>query len=211
MKKIPLIAGAALAALLAGVAIAQPGPHPEGPPKTRAELQAKVAERFKQSDTNGDGFVTKAEADAARAKMRETFTDRRQERRIERFAALDKDRNGSLSREEYLAPPPPGDRKNARGPGHDGKPGPHGRDMMRGGGAWMGNWFERMDANKDGKVSLAEAQAQPLAMFDRMDTNKDGTISPEEHEAARDGMRAKWKERRDHRGPGDAPPPPPEG
>lgn len=215
MKKKPLVAGAALAALLAGVAFAQPAPRPDGPPsppKTRAELQAKIAEQFRQADANGDGFVTRAEADAARAKMREAFAEKRAERKAERFAALDKDRNGSLSKEEYMAPPsPPGADKQARGPGgRDGKPGAHrfGR-MHRGGGAWMGAWFDRMDANKDGKVSLAEAQAQPLAMFDKVDTNHDGTISPEERKSAHDAMRAKWQDRRGHRGPGEAPPPPP--
>lgn len=210
MKKKPLIAGAAMAALLAGVAFAQPAPRPDGPPpapKTRAELQAKITERFKQADTNGDGFVTKAEADAARAKMREAFAERRAERKADRFAALDRNHDGSLSKEEYMAPPP-GKDKDARGPGRrDGKPGGHRGGRMHGGG-WMGNWFDRMDANKDGKVSLAEALAQPLAMFDKVDTNHDGTISADEQKAAHDAMRAQWKERRgDHRGPGNPPPP----
>ncbi|KQX25487.1 MULTISPECIES: EF-hand domain-containing protein [unclassified Sphingomonas] len=201
MKKSPLIAGAALAALLAGAAIAAPGPRGDGPPppQTRAEVQAKVAERFKRADANGDGFVTKAEADAARAKMREAFAEKRQERKGERFAMLDKDGNGSLSKDEYLAPPPPRAGKEAGRPGRDGKHGRPGWGRMHHGGgmAMMGHWFDRADANKDGKVSLAEAQAAPLAMFDRVDTNKDGTISPEERTAAHEAMRAKWKERRE--------------
>ena len=72
-----------------------------------------------------------------------------------------------------------------------------GHGMRHGGGMPMGGmWFERADANKDGKVSLAEASAGALAMFDRADADKNGTISPEEHKAARDAMRAKWQERR---------------
>lgn len=202
MKKSPLIAGAALAALIAGAAIAAPGPRGDGPPapKTRAEVQAKVAEHFKRADTNGDGFVTKAEAEASRAKMREAFAEKRQERKGERFAMLDKDGNGSLSKDEYLAPPPPrGAGKETGRPGRDGKHGRPGWGRMHHGGgmAMMGPWFDRADANKDGKVSLAEAQAAPLAMFDRVDANKDGTISPEERQAAHEAMRAKWKERRD--------------
>ncbi len=223
MKKTPWIAGAALAAMLAGAtAFAAPDGRRDGPPpppKTRAEVQAKIAEHFKKLDTNGDGFVTKEEAEAARTKMRAEFAEKRQERRGERFAMLDKDKNGSLSKEEYMAPPPRGDGK---GPdGADGKRGRdgHGPGMHRGGrggrhhggpgmmGFGGGKMFERADANKDGKVSLAEAQAGPLAMFDKIDTNKDGTISPQEHEAARDAMRAKWKERRD----GDKTPPAPKG
>ena len=206
MTKTKLIAGAALAALLAGGAIAAPGPGRDGPrpPQTRAELQAKIAEHFKKADANGDGVVTKAEADAARDKMRAAFAEKRQERKGERFAALDTDKNGSLSKEEFLAPPAPrGDGKDAGRPGRDGK---HGRDGRHGGWggkrhgggmAMTGHWFDRADANKDGKVTLAEAQAGPLARFDSLDTNKDGTISPEERKAGREAMRGKWQERRD--------------
>jgi hypothetical protein len=53
-----------------------------------------------------------------------------------------------------------------------------------------GHGFEEMDANHDGKVSLAEAQAFATRIFDRFDTNKDGTISPEERQAAREAFRA---------------------
>lgn len=198
MKKTSLIAGAALAALLAGVAVAQPGTRGDGQPLTRAEVQAKIAERFKKADANGDGFVTKAEADAARAGMRAAFAEKRQERKAERFAMLDKDRNGSLSKDEYLAPSPRGDAREAGRPDRDGKHGWRGWGGRHHGGgmAMMGDWFDRADVNKDGKVSLAEAQAGPLARFDRIDTNHDGTISPAERQAARDAMRAKWQERR---------------
>ena len=44
--------------------------------------------------------------------------------------------------------------------------------------------LQRLDANKDGKVSPAEYKALALTAFDRIDTNKDGTISPEEKQAA---------------------------
>ena len=187
MKKTPWIAGAALAATLGVAAYAA---APDGPPKTRAEVQARVAEHFKKADANGDGFVTKAEADAARATMKAKFAERREERRDERFAMLDTDKNGSLSKDEFSARPPRSEDME-HGRMHRG----HG--MRHGGGMAMGGmWFERADANKDGKVSLAEASAGALAMFDRADANKDGTISPEEHEAARDAMRAKWQERR---------------
>ncbi|KRB79492.1 hypothetical protein ASE00_19880 [Sphingomonas sp. Root710] len=191
MKKTTWIAGAALAATLGVAAYAA---APDGPPNTRAEVQARVAEQFKKADTNGDGFVTKAEADAARAAMKAKFAERRAERRDERFAALDTDKNGALSKEEFSVRQRPG--------GGDGEHRGHGRHGMHRGGMGGGHfgmggmWFDRADANKDGKVSLAEASAGALAMFDRVDTNKDGTISPEEHKAARDAMRAKWQERR---------------
>jgi hypothetical protein len=40
--------------------------------------------------------------------------------------------------------------------------------------------FEDADANRDGRVSLAEAQAMALAHFDKADLNHDGKITPEE-------------------------------
>ena len=187
MKKTPWIAAVAFAATLGAGAYAA---TPDGPPKTRADVQARVAEQFGKADANGDGFVTKTEADAARAAMKAKFAKRRDERRDERFAMLDTDKNGSLSKGEFSARPPRPEGKE-HGRMHRG----HG--MRHGGGMPMGGmWFERADANKDGKVSLAEASAGALAMFDRADADKNGTISPEEHKAARDAMRAKWQERR---------------
>ncbi len=43
--------------------------------------------------------------------------------------------------------------------------------------------MERLDSNKDGKLSLAEYSAMPLAMFDRFDTDKDGKMSQDEKDA----------------------------
>jgi len=203
MKKTPWIAGVALATTLAVAAAAQPA-H-EGPPKTRAEMQARIAEHFSKADANGDGFVTKAEFDTARTAMYAKYMEHRQKRRAEHFAMLDKDKNGSLSKEEYMAP-----RASEMGHGghdgpggmHDGKHGMmrHGMGGMGMGGMGMGDgWFARADANKDGKLSLAEASAGALAIFDKVDTNHDGTISPAEHDAARAMMREKWHEK--HEGP----------
>jgi len=208
MTKTPWILGAAIAAIaVAGTAVAMPGGHDgrDGPPKTRAEVQAKIAEHFRKADTNGDGYVTKAEADAARDAMKAKFAERRAEHQEERFAELDTNKDGQLSKAEFTAPRDRGDKDRPRA--RDGRGGPDGKHWggrghhgMRGGAMGMrgmgGNWFERADANKDGKVSLAEAQAGPLAMFDKVDTDKDGTISPAEHEAARAAMRAKWQEKR---------------
>jgi hypothetical protein len=44
-------------------------------------------------------------------------------------------------------------------------------------------WFTRIDANRDGRVTLAELSAAPLANFDRIDANHDGILSPEERAA----------------------------
>ena len=46
------------------------------------------------------------------------------------------------------------------------------------------HWFERNDANGDGRVTLAEAEARPLEMFDMADVNKDGVVSVQERQVA---------------------------
>ncbi len=185
---------------------------PAMPPLTRADAEKRVSEQFAMLDLNHDGVLTRDEIAKARREhgpeaMMKEFRDKE-------FAALDKDKNGSLSREEFDAPrplphmaatdgPPPAGHpmirqiviRHMRGPG-----GPGG-DMM--GGAW----FDRADANKDDKVTLAEAKTSVLAMFDRADLNHDGTITPDERRAAFRRMR--------HGpgmmpgGPGMMPPPPP--
>lgn len=46
--------------------------------------------------------------------------------------------------------------------------------------------FTALDANKDGKVTKAEAQKNPMVaqMFDQADKNKDGSLSKDEFAAA---------------------------
>ena len=53
-----------------------------------------------------------------------------------------------------------------------------------------GKMFDRMDANKDGKLDAADREARQKARFDRLDTNKDGSISREEFAARPDRTRA---------------------
>jgi Ca2+-binding EF-hand superfamily protein len=46
--------------------------------------------------------------------------------------------------------------------------------------------FTKMDANKDGKLDTADREARQNARFDRIDTNKDGQISRQEFAAGHD-------------------------
>jgi len=204
MKK-KLLIGGAIGATIAVAAFAQMSPHDSRPPgpKTRAEVQAMVADHFKAADTNKDGFVTKVEFTAARDAMKAKMDAMRAEHRGKMFAKLDKDGNGSLSKAEFDAPPPPGGHEGPGGPGpdgprhgHRGRGGPMMYRGMMGGGFGGDRWFDRADANKDGKLTLAEASAGPLAMFDKADTNHDGTISSEERKAAFEAMRGRWKDRK---------------
>ena len=64
---------------------------------------------------------------------------------------------------------------------------------MRGGMA--GRIFEKADANHDGRVTQAEAQAEAFAHFDMMDANHDGRVTPAERKAARQHMMMQHKGR----------------
>ena len=48
-----------------------------------------------------------------------------------------------------------------------------------------GKRFERIDADKDGRISLAEVTTQRLRAFDRADANRDGRLTREERQATR--------------------------
>jgi hypothetical protein len=195
MKK--FLIGAGLAALVVTPALAlQQDAQPNRPDRmatmTRADVQARVQQRFSALDTNRDGVVTKAEAEAAQALKQQERQAKRAEHRDRTFAARDIDGNGQLSKQEFAAKPAGPDRGATQGRGHRGKG--HMRMGMRGG---MGErMFAMMDANKDGKVTLDEASARPLAMFDRADANKDGKVTPEERRAARQAMRQSWAAKR---------------
>ena len=191
MKKLAI--GASLAALIAIPALAFQATPPAGKDRveTRAAVEAKVKDHFARMDLNKDGVVTQDEIKAGRdARMKE--------RADQRFAALDTDKNGQISRAEFDAGRGQGRERFAerRGGGeHDARHGGHHRGDRMGGHRWGGgdrggNWFAMMDANKDGKVTLAEATANRLAWFDKVDTNKDGTVTSDERRAAFAQMRA---------------------
>ncbi len=55
--------------------------------------------------------------------------------------------------------------------------------------ALPGRFISRIDADKDGKASLAELSTRMLAMFDQADADKDGSVTAEERKVARDAIR----------------------
>jgi Ca2+-binding EF-hand superfamily protein len=197
MKKL-LIGSAALLASTAAVAQVAPAPSPAPQAKaakvhTRAEVQAKVAEHFARLDTNHDGSVTKVEADAARAAFRSQSTERREDRREQAFDRLDSNRDGAISRAEWDAHAAQRQQRVAtRDRDGDGR-----RDGRRFAGGRMhnlgGHMFEMADANKDGRVTLQEAQAAALRHFDMADANRDGQITPDERRQVRQRMRAQHR------------------
>ena len=197
-----LFAGIAAAGLIAIVpAFAQtPAPAPVAPhapmarDHTRVEVAAKVAEHFAKLDTNRDGFVTKAEADAVRGQMRAKFAENRPERikhRKERtemrrehsFERIDTNNDGSISRAEFDTAHAKRDAmadRNGDGMRDHRRMAGAMRKMHAGMGGFGGHMFETADANKDGRVSLQEAQGAALQRFDTADLNHDGRITREE-------------------------------
>lgn len=219
--------GASVAALAALPAIAQPAPPAAehggrwNAPQTRAEVEKQIADRFAKMDVNKDGAVTEAELKAASDARRAERQTKMAEARTRMFAAMDTDKNGQLSRQEWDAHHAGMQakwaerRETAKADGdRDGKDRSHrgmrmkgdkdGREMGhrmmmrhgRDGRGWGGAWIETADANKDGRVTLAEAKAKPLARFDAADTNKDGTLSSDERKAAHEAKRAERKAQR---------------
>jgi Ca2+-binding EF-hand superfamily protein len=193
MKK-PLIVAACAAALLgvSGAALAQSGPpHPH-------------AGRLMSHDGNGDGAVTRAELDAARASE---------------FARLDADRDGALTGEELRAAhqghrghgPGEGPRPDANNDGtvtreeflarpnamfdamdanDDGvlssaEMAEHrshrGRSDHR---RRRGPDPVRFDSNRDGRITQAEFSTGGQMIFERLDADDDGRITQEEADAA---------------------------
>jgi Secreted protein acidic and rich in cysteine Ca binding region/EF hand len=130
-----------------------------GAPLTKANVEAQVKANFSRMDANRDGFVTQAESAAARGEMIDART-------TAMFNSLDADRNGQISRAEFAAA-----QRRALNQATGGKGIPD-RD------------FALADSNKDGRVSLEEALAQPRRQFDAVDGNRDGVLSIDERKAA---------------------------
>jgi Ca2+-binding EF-hand superfamily protein len=83
--------------------------------------------RFDQLDADKDGFITQAEIDTARNKMRSEMRSEMSRRGAENWKAADKDADGAISRSEAEAGMP-----------------------------MLFRRFDQLDANKDGKISRDE-------------------------------------------------------
>jgi len=210
MKKY-LIAAAVLMAGTAALAQTAPvAPAPAAPPPpmahpmadkvmTRAETVAMVREHFTQMDTNKDGAVTTAELDQGRAKWAGHGKDMAGGPMGDPNAAfdrLDTNKDGVISRDEFAKAHEQRIerrveiRKERQEGAKDGKDVQKQAWGMHHGMGGMGgsHMLAMADTNKDGKVTLAEAEALALQHFDQMDSNHDGKVTPEERRAARPTM-----------------------
>lgn len=131
---------------------------------SRAEAQAaqaKAGERFEAMDFNKDGYLDRADMQARVAQQRGAF-----------FAGADGNKDGRLSRDEFAVE--------------------HGaRNAQR-----QQKWAERRAASgKKGPARPAPSVEQQVkratAMFDRMDADNNGTLTRAEFDAAKAGRQGK--------------------
>ena len=152
-----LVTGAASALAQNTTAPAAQGPQPV----SRATYMQKVDSAFVTVDANKDGFIDRAEIESAETRALAARKSAMLRDREGAFRKMDADKNGSLTLQEYnaalVAVQP---RKANATP-----------------------VLNRLDTNKDGKVSLAENRAPSMAQFDRADANKDGMLTTAELKA----------------------------
>jgi len=189
--KFTLIAGALLAT--SGVAVAQPGEGRRGPAAevTREQAVERADRQFARLDADSDGRVTVAEArqgmqgrmERREARRAERRAGRQGERGNRRFERMDTDRNGQISPAELA-------QHRAQRAERRAQRGERGQRGMRG-----GNRVEQM-LGPDGVITRDEFRARALQRFERLDANRDGRVTVAERREVRQRLRAERRERR---------------
>lgn len=147
---------------------------------SRDEFSTAMMKRFETVDANHDGNVTPDEiANAVKEHAQTVFSrlDKNGDGKLgkdefpgkpERFAALDTSGDGFVTKEELKAAS-----KKARERFSQIKPGKR--------------LWEKVDTNKDGKVSREEYTAAVTRIFEFLDRNEDGVLSEADHQARSSG------------------------
>lgn len=91
------------------------------------------------------------------------------------FAGVDANRDGIVSRAEFDA---------YRARIDSGRAPPEPSEGLASIGRIGARWFEKNDANGDGRVTWTEAEARPSELFDQIDSDHDGVISLSERRVA---------------------------
>ena len=194
-----ITAAAAVIAQPAQPIAGQPAPYASpmraAPPQTRTAVVDKVRAHFARLDTDRDGYLTKAEAQAGRGAMKgRRGQSAGRGARGERdpgamFERLDSNRDGAISREEFDRGHQ--QRQARRDRDGDGQPDQRmNRTRGQGGGMRLGGrMFDHADLNRDSRISLQEATEAAVRRFDMADSNRDGTLAPEERQQMRTRMK----------------------
>lgn len=183
-------AASALAALLAVGAIGyavQVRSEDTAAPSAVQGTAARHEARFTQLDADGDGIITKAEAEKGAPGMA---------RRFERF---DTDKDGSITRDEWNAAHH-AMMEQYRARRDECRQDPQGCRVQMQERAQAR--FSQADLNGDGALSRDEAGkgAPGIARhFDRLDANQDGQVTPDELQTARKARHERRMEQRQER------------
>jgi Ca2+-binding EF-hand superfamily protein len=147
-----------LATAAAGPALAQARAAPAAASNVpRADYITSMDGEFRKMDADKNGRLTRAEIEAFE---RIAALGQARARAQAKFAELDTDRNGQISPAEFA-------RLVTDVPAVDGRP-----------------LIAKLDGNKDGQISLIEHRAGKLSYFDHIDSDKDGIVSIAEMKAA---------------------------
>jgi Ca2+-binding EF-hand superfamily protein len=207
-----LAGGAALAQTTPPAAVAPPAPmaHPmQDKVMTRAEVVTMVRDHFGKIDADRNGAITTAELEQMRTRVDGDMKMRRFEHRLDgpdrdpnaAFDRLDANKDGSISREEFARAREERieRRVELREKVEEGAP-KDGKDVRRfvtrhhGAGGFGGRMIVMADTNRDGQITLAEAETMALQHFDQMDANKDGQVTRDERRAGRPLMIKRMRE-----------------
>ena len=208
-----VLAGAAIAQTAPPAPPAAPG---VGKVMVRSEVQTMVRTHFARLDANKDGAITTVEIAELHGKMGGHGVDHGMDHDgpdamkmhagdmkmggamrdpTAAFDRLDANKDGMISRDEFAKGREVRIEKRIamREGGHGADAAPGAKHKMRmhrmgGGGMGGGHMIVMADTDKDGRITLAEAEAMALKHFDQMDANRDGRVTPEERRAARPMM-----------------------
>lgn len=155
----------------------QPGsfsPKAAGPGGKAPAKGPSVDELFKKFDANGDGSISKEEFAAGMKKIRERLGGPRAHfgPGMGPFAG------------------PPGMRPPLAPPGMSARTG-----FQAGKLPSAGDWIERLDKNKDGKLTKDEAPERLWERVSKADANKDGAVTKDELEAAHKKMMEQFRQK----------------
>jgi Ca2+-binding EF-hand superfamily protein len=150
-------------------------PDPQRAEQMHAKFEKRMQERFRGADKDGDGALSKAEAEAGMPRL------------AKHFDAIDANKDGKLSQDELRAY---GAQRHALRGHHGGQAGHHDAQALK---LRFAAKFKQADADGDGTLSKAEAEKSMPRIarhFDEIDGNHDGKITQGEILASMEKRRA---------------------